>query len=108
MMTLEDLERLNLRIGKILHAERVQGSDKLLKFTVSLGELGERQIIAGIGKAYEPSVLLGRQIVVVADLLPRTLMGLESQGMLLAAQGEGGMPVLLMPDKETDPGSGIR
>jgi len=108
MATIEDLERLNLRVGKVMRGERVEGSDKLLKLAVDLGDLGERQIIAGIGKAYEPSVLVGRSIVIVADLEPRTLMGLESQGMLLAAQGEGGVPVLLMPEKETNPGSGIR
>ena len=120
-MTLDEFKKADLRVGKVLSAERVEGSEKLLKLSVDLGEKDAddaaklRQIIAGIGKTYEPEALVGREIVVVANLEPRIFtlrgasgqVGLESQGMLLAAHGDGGEPILLMPDKETPPGSAI-
>ena len=91
-------------MAKILQAERVEGSDKLLRLDVDMGE--RRQIVAGIAKAYAPEDLIDRQIIIVANLEPRSLMGLESQGMLLAASGEKG-PVLLRPDEKVVPGSTI-
>lgn len=106
MINFEDFKKLDLRVAKIFEAERVEGSEKLLRLQVSLGE-ENKQIIAGIGKNYSPEDLIDREIVVVANLEPRKLMGLESQGMLLAASDEGG-PVILMPDKEVPPGTGIR
>ncbi|MDO8523062.1 MAG: methionine--tRNA ligase subunit beta [bacterium] len=102
----EEFKKIDLRVAKILTAERVEGSDKLLKLVVSLGE-EERQIVAGIGKVYLPEDLVGKEIVVVANLEPRKLLGLESQGMLLAADAEDG-PILLAPDKESPPGSIIK
>lgn len=116
MINFDDFKKVDLRVAKIIAAERVEGSDKLLKLQVDLGsELGERQIIAGIGKVYEPESLIGKEIVIVANLEPRTFtlrlssgqVGLESQGMLLAANSEDG-PVLLMPEKEVPPGSKIQ
>lgn len=108
MITFEEFEKLELRVAKILSAERVPNSEKLLKLRVGLGSdpSAERQIVAGIGKHYEPETLVGREIVVVANLEPRTLMGLESQGMLLAADC-GNEPALLMPDREVPPGATI-
>src|SRR5438552_1074512 len=79
-------------------------AEKLLKLEVSLGE-ETRQIVSGIAKSYEPEALLGKEIVIVANLAPRTLMGLESHGMLLAAHGE--TPVILVPEKEVPPGASI-
>ncbi len=105
-MTIDEFKQGELRVGKILEAVRVEGSDKLLKLKVDLGEAEPRQILAGIGKAYAPETLIGREIVVVANLDPREMMGLTSQGMLLAASSESG-PVLLMPEKEVPPGSKI-
>lgn len=102
-----------LRVGKIISAERVEGSEKLLRLRVDLGELdaagvsAPRQILAGIGKVYAPESLVGREVVVVANLEPRMMMGLESQGMLLAANSESG-PVLLMPEREVLPGATIQ
>ena len=88
--------------GVIAHKKR----EKLLKLTVDIGA-EQRQVIAGVGLVYSPEDMANRDIVVVANLEPRMLMGLESQGMLLAADGENG-PVLLMPDREVPPGSRVK
>jgi methionyl-tRNA synthetase len=95
MIGIEDFAKVELRVGEVLTAERVPKSDKLLRFTVDLGEATPRQILAGIAEHYEPEKLVGRKIVVVANLKPRRLRGFESQGMVLAASaGEEGKPVL--------------
>jgi methionine--tRNA ligase beta chain len=101
----EDFKKLDLRVARVTLAERVAGSDKLLRLEVEL-DGGKRQIVAGIGKIYEPALLVGREIIIVANLEPRKLLGLESQGMLLAASDEGG-PALLTPDRTVVPGSKI-
>ncbi|MEK7123328.1 MAG: methionine--tRNA ligase [Patescibacteria group bacterium] len=112
MINFDDFKKIELKIAKVTAAERVEGAEKLLKLQVDLGSdsltgLGiNRQIIAGIGKAHEPENLLGKEIAIVANLEPRQLMGLESQGMVLCAAGENG-PVLLCPEKEVPPGAGI-
>lgn len=106
MITYEQFKEIELRIGKIIDVARVEGSEKLLKLGVSLGE-EVRVILAGIGKKYTPEELVGREIVIVANLAPKALMGMESQGMLLAADSEEG-PVLLMPDREVSPGAKIK
>ena len=104
MITYNDFAKIELKIATVLSAERVEGSEKLLKLQVDLGEPdlpAGRQVISGIAKQYEPETLVGKQVVVVANLEPRMIMGLESQGMLLAASG----PVVLIPEKEVPPGS---
>lgn len=106
MISFNQFKEVELRVVKIVSAERVEGSDKLLRLRVLLGE-EERQIVAGIGKRYSPEDLVGTEIVIVANLEPRMLMGLESQGMLLAADSPEG-PVLLRPDTEVLPGSTIK
>ncbi len=112
MIPFSDFEKVELRVAKILSAERVEGSEKLLKLQVDAGDKDSaglpavRQVIAGIGKVYDPANLAGREIAIVANLEPRKLMGLESQGMLLAASDESG-PVFLMPEREVPPGSPI-
>lgn len=112
MINFEDFSKIELRVAKILSAERVEGSDKLLKLQLDAGDKDEannaknRQIVAGIGKVYDPAILIGREIIIVANLEPRALMGIESQGMLLAAKDENG-PVILMPEKEVPPGSRV-
>ena len=105
MITIEDFKKVDLRVAKIVAALRVEGSDKLLKLRVNMGE-EERQIVAGIGIAYEPASLIGKEIIIVANLEYRSLMGIESQGMLLAAGNSH--PVLLQPEIEVAPGSVIR
>ncbi len=103
----DDFARSELKIVHIKTAERVEGSEKLLKIIVDDGSGTDRQIISGIGKFYDPADLPGKQIVIVANLEPRTLMGLESNGMLLAASGEESL-ALLIPDKPLPPGCNIR
>jgi methionyl-tRNA synthetase len=94
-ISIEDFVKVELRVGQILTAERVPKSDKLLRFTVDVGEPEPRQILAGIAEHYEPESLVGRKLVIVANLKPRKLRGFESQGMVLAASvGEEGRPVL--------------
>jgi methionyl-tRNA synthetase len=92
---IEDFLKVELRVGEILTAERIPKADKLLKFTIDLGEATPRQILAGIAQYYEAENLIGRKVIVVANLAPRKLRGLESQGMILAASiGEEGRPIL--------------
>lgn len=106
-MTIDEFQKADLRIGKIISAERVEGSEKLLKLQVELGEAAPRQILSGIAKAYAPEDLAGKSVVVVANLDPRTMMGMKSNGMLLAAHGEDGAPVVIRPASEVAPGAKI-
>ncbi|MGH9585363.1 MAG: methionine--tRNA ligase subunit beta, partial [Acidobacteriaceae bacterium] len=92
-ITIDDFAKVELRVAQIKVAERVPKADKLLRLEVDLG-YEQRQILAGIAEAYAPESLVGRKIVIVANLAPRKLRGLESNGMLLAASLEGGKPVL--------------
>jgi methionyl-tRNA synthetase len=92
-ITIDDFVKVDLRVAQILVAERVPKADKLLRLEVDLG-YEKRQILAGIAQYYEPEQLIGRKIVIVANLAPRKMRGLESNGMLLAASLEGGAPVL--------------
>jgi methionyl-tRNA synthetase len=94
-ISIEDFVKVELRVGQVLTAERVPKSDKLLRFTVDVGEPEPRQILAGIAEHYEPEQVIGRKLVIVSNLKPRKLRGFESQGMVLAASvGEEGRPVL--------------
>ena len=93
VVTIDDFAKVDLRVAQILVAERVPKADKLLRLEVNLG-YEKRQILAGIAQYYEPEKLVGRKIVIVANLAPRKMRGLESNGMLLAASLEGGAPVL--------------
>lgn len=106
MINYDDFRKVELKVAKILEAEEVAGADKLVKLQIDLGS-EKRQIVAGIKKLYAPKDLIGRQIVVVVNLEPRMVMGAESNGMLLAASDDTG-PVLLRPDKDVPPGSGIK
>lgn len=105
LINFEEFERIDLRAGKILEAERVENSDKLLKLQIDLGE-EKRQILAGIGKVYTPEELINKTVIVIINLEPRVLMGLESQGMVLAVKDNNNLSVLV-PEKEIVPGSKI-
>lgn len=94
-ISIDDFTKVELRVGQILTAEPVPKADKLLRFTIDLGEAAPRQILAGIAQFYEAEKLIGRKVIVVANLAPRKLRGFESQGMILAASvGDEGRPVL--------------
>ncbi len=105
VINFEDFDKIDLRTGKILEAERVENSDKLLKLQVDLGE-EKRQILAGIGKVYTPEELINKTVIAIINLEPRMLMGLESQGMVLAVKDNNNLSVLV-PEKEIIPGSKI-
>ena len=104
IISIDEFKKIELKVAKILKAEIVEGSNKLLKLEVDLGE--KRQIVAGIAKNYSAEELIGREIIIVANLKSKPLFGLKSNGMLLAVSDSNG-PVLLMPDKEVSPGSKI-
>jgi len=106
LITINDFARVKLKIGNVLKAERVEGSNKLIKLQVDSGE--KRQIVAGIGKSYTPEHLEGKKIVVVTNLKPAKLMGVESQGMILAATDGSGEPVILIPEKDVKEGALIK
>ncbi len=105
-VSFSDFKKLDLRVGEIVEAERVEGSRKLVKLIVDLGN-ERRQLVAGIAEYYEPESLVGKQIVVVTNLQPRKFMGVESQGMLLAAVVGEGRPVLLTPEEKVPPGTPV-
>lgn len=125
VITFDDFKKVDIRIGKIISAEKVDGSDKLLKLEVDFGaepvEIKtmkeetvkkdfipiRRQIIAGIAQFYAPEALIGKECPFAYNLAPRTLKGLESQGMILCPS-DNGKPVLLHPDKEVPPGSEVK
>ncbi len=115
-MTIDEFKNCDLRVGKVITAERVEGSEKLLRLQIDLGEIngsGEtsepklRQVLSGIGKVYTPEEMVNKQVVIIANLDPRMMMGFESQGMLLAASGADGRPVILTPVSEVAPGTKI-
>ncbi len=92
-ISIDDFAKIELRVGLVKAAERVPKADKLLRLEVDIGK-EVRQILAGIAEAYAPEALVGRKVVIVANLAPRKLRGLESNGMIVAASLEGGQPVL--------------
>jgi methionyl-tRNA synthetase len=105
-ITIEDFMKVELRTAKILEAERVPKSKKLLKMRVDVGT-EQRTIVAGIGEAYEPEALVGKTVVIVANLKPAKLMGIESNGMVLAASPDGGAPIVLNAEPAV-PGTRVR
>jgi len=105
-ITIDDFQKIQLKTAKVLAAERVPKSEKLIKLQISLGS-DQRQIVAGIGKKYEPEALVGKTIVVVANLKPARLMGVESQGMVLAA-GDSEVQGLITILEEVDPGTKVK
>ncbi len=108
LISIDDFLRIDLRVAKILEAEFITGADKLLKLRVDVGELGERDIFAGIRAAYDPKALVGRLIVVVANLEPRKMRFGTSEGMMLAA-GPGGQDIFaLSPDSGATPGMRVK
>ena len=105
MINIEEFRKLELKVGTVLSAETHPNADRLLVLRVDLGS-EERQIVAGIRRSYAAEELVGRQVIIVANLEPATLRGIESQGMLLAAS-DGERVVILTPQKEVSAGSKV-
>ena len=103
-VTYDDFAKLEFRIGKILHAEEVPKSSKLLRFTVQLGS-ETRTIMSGIKKHYKPEDLVGKRVMIVANLAPRKIAGVESQGMIVAAEDDDGNIALMTPMSKMPSGS---
>lgn len=106
ILDISEFAKLDLRIGKIENAERIEGSKKLIKLDVDVGN-ESRQMVAGIAEDYNPEDLIGELVPVLANLKPAKLMGVESQGMILAVEVNG-KPILLHPDREVPAGSRVR
>lgn len=102
----DDFKKLDLRVAKIIETEKVENSDNLLKIKVTIGD-EERQIVSGISKYYNPEDLIGKEVIVVANLKYRKFMGVESQGMLLAAVDSDESFSLLTVDKDVTPGGKV-
>ncbi len=108
MITFDEFKKAEIRIGTILSAEKVPDADRLLKLMINLGEEAPRQILSGIAEHYpDPSVLVGKQVPVLANLPTRTIRGLESQGMVLYAVGDGFLTTV-NPDREIPPGTPVQ
>jgi methionyl-tRNA synthetase len=106
-ISIDDFMKVDLRTAKVLTAEKVPNSRKLLKLTIDVGT-EQRTLVAGISEAYEPEALVGRTIVIVFNLKPAKLMGIESNGMVLAASPDGGKPTLIGFDQDVPPGARVR
>jgi methionyl-tRNA synthetase len=106
-ITIDDFKKIDLRIGRVIEAEKVPKSEKLLKLQVEIGN-ERRQVVAGIAQHYKPEDLIGKLIVVVANLQPAKLMGQESQGMILAASNESGTLTLVGVQSEISTGATVK
>lgn len=113
MISIGDFAKIEIRVGTVLEAEEVEGSEKLIKQIVDFGDLGKRQVLSGIKKWYKPSQLVGKQLIYVVNLEPRKLMGMESEAMLICAAAEEsanpghGKAVLLEPTIKVPSGAKI-
>jgi methionyl-tRNA synthetase len=105
---IDDFLKVDLRVGLVKFAERVKGSDKLMHMKVDIGEPEPRTIVAGIAEAYTPEQLLDRKVVIVANLQPRKLKGIESNGMIVAASVSDGKPVLAGFHEDIPPGARLK
>jgi methionyl-tRNA synthetase len=103
----DDFDKIDLRVGKVLEAERVPKADKLLKLIVDLG-FEKRTILSGIAEYYKPEELIGKNVTVVANLAPRKIRGIESQGMLLMAGNDFGKLYSVGPEQDIEPGSAVK
>ena len=108
VISIDDFSKIDLRIAKIVNAEHVEGADKLLKLTLDVGALGNKQVFAGIKSAYDPATLVGRLTVMVANLAPRKMKFGMSEGMVLAASGDAPGLFILSPDSGAQPGMKVK
>lgn len=107
LITYDDFSEIKLKTARILEAEKVEGADKLLKLQIEVGE-EKRQLVAGIAKFYQPQDLIGKMIVIVANLKPARIRGVESQGMLLAANTAEGLSLITVDGDQVVSGAEVR
>jgi methionyl-tRNA synthetase len=107
-ISFDDFSKLDLRIGTITAAEKIEKADKLLKLTIDIGEAASRTVVSGIAQHYMPDQLPGQQVVLVCNLEPRKMRGVESQGMVLMAEDGDGRLRFVQPGEAMSPGSGVR
>lgn len=107
MISIDDFSKIELKVGTVLEAEEIEESEKLIKLKVDLGEEEPRQVLAGIKQWYKPEDFVGKQVIIIANLEPRQMMGLVSQGMMLAADSQDG-PIFLTIQKAVKPGTQVR
>jgi len=105
MINIDDFKKVEIKIGKVLSAEKVENADKLIKLEVDFG-IEKKQILTAMAEFFSPDYFVGKEMPFIVNLEPRVLKGLESQGMILASHADG-MPVLLHPEKEIPPGSPV-
>ena len=104
----EDFAKIDFRVGKVIKAENIEGAETLMRLKVDFGPLGERTILSGIKKWYQPKDLKGKNYIFVYNLEPKKMMGEDSQGMIMAAEDESGENcVLLVPDDDIAPGTRV-
>lgn len=108
MITIDDFKKVEIMVGTVLEADVVEGSEKLIKLTVECGEEKPRTILTGMRIYHQPDYFLNKQILFVSNLEPRPMMGLISEGMILAVDGEEGKPVLLTVETKVNNGSKVR
>lgn len=118
-VVIDDFSKIQIKMGKVLSAERIEGSDKLLKLSIDVGEPTPRTICSGVAQYYQPEEVIGKMVPVIVNLAPRKMRGIESNGMVLFAIDEtavavegaeskpGHVPVMLNPFKEVPPGSPV-
>ncbi len=106
-ISIDEFAQVKLRTAQVKQATRVEGTDRLVRMVIDVGA-EERQIVAGIGEHYDPATLIGRTIVVVANLQPATIRGVESNGMLLAASSGGRLALITVDGGEFPPGATVR
>jgi methionyl-tRNA synthetase len=107
-VTYEQFKKMDMRVGQVLSVEPVEGTDKLLKFQIEFGDK-QIQIVSGLKEFYpEYEKLIGKQLLYILNLEPRTIRGVESNGMLMAVDGKDGAPVFLIPEAEVMPGAKVR
>lgn len=107
MISFDDFKKLNIKIGEVVSAERVPDTDKLIRLMVNVGEEEDRQIISGIAKYSEPDALVGKKFPFIINLEPRTICGLESNGMILAVSSDDGEFSFLEPSSVVSAGSSV-
>lgn len=107
MITIDDFAKVEMKVGTILEAIEIEGSEKLIRLKVDLGEEKPRQVLSGIKSFYQADELIGKQFIFVTNLEPREMMGMESAGMIMAAEGDD-KPILLVPQEKVGNGAKIR